>query len=50
VTLERYGVRGSEADGVFFTEAVAIDGARVEVKIGARTRTFATSNASSPEP
>ena len=42
MTLERYGVRGSEADGVFFTEALAIDGARVlrevEVKIGGQNK------------
>jgi hypothetical protein len=42
VTLERYGVRGSEADGVFFTEAAAIEGARalgeVEIKIGGQNK------------
>jgi N-glycosylase/DNA lyase len=42
MTLERYGVRGSEADGVFFTETAAIEGARVlgevEVKIGGQNK------------
>jgi hypothetical protein len=29
MTLARYGVMGSEADGVFFTEAISIEGAHV---------------------
>lgn len=35
MTLSRYGVVGSELDGVFFTEASSVDGARDlgEVKI-----------------
>jgi len=35
MTLRRYGVVGSELDGVFFTEAASIDGARElgEVKV-----------------
>ncbi len=42
MTVERYGVRGSEADGVFFTEAPSIAGARVlgevNVKIGGQNK------------
>jgi hypothetical protein len=42
MTLDRYGVRGSEADGVFFTDSAAIDGARVlgevKVKLGGQNK------------
>ena len=42
MTLRRYGVMGSELDGVFFTEAPSIDGARdlgdVKVEIGGQNK------------
>ena len=42
MTLERYGVRGSEAHGVFFTESTTIDGAQalgeVNVKVGGQNK------------
>lgn len=42
MTIARYGVMGSETDGVFFTEAPAIDGARslgsVKVEIGGQNK------------
>jgi hypothetical protein len=42
MVLERHGVRGSEYDGVFFTEAPAIEGARiiapVNIKIGGQNK------------
>lgn len=42
MTLERYGVRGSESDGVFFTEAPTIEGARplgeIDVKVGGQNK------------
>jgi hypothetical protein len=42
VTLDRYGVRGSEAEGIFFTESTAIEGARVlgevNVKVGGQNK------------
>ena len=42
MTLSRYGVRGSEADGIFFTESPSIEGARslgeVKVKIGGQNK------------
>lgn len=42
MTIERYGVLGSEAHGVFFTEASSIPGARslgeVQVKIGGQNK------------
>ena len=42
MTIARYGVMGSEADGVFFTEAEAIAGARslgaVTVKLGGQNK------------
>lgn len=40
--LSRYGVTGSEVDGVFFTEARSIEGARVladvKVKVGGQNK------------
>ena len=42
MTLERYGVRGSEVDDVFFTEAESIDGAQslgqAKVKVGGQNK------------
>jgi hypothetical protein len=42
MTLRRYNVMGSELDGVFFTEALSIDGARdlgeVKVEIGGQNK------------
>ena len=42
MTLERHGVRGSEQDGVFFTESAAIEGARllgqIRVKVGGQNK------------
>ena len=42
MTLKRYGVAGTELDGVFFTEAPSIDGARdlgeVTVKVGGQNK------------
>jgi hypothetical protein len=42
VTLKRYGVTGTELDGIFFTEASDIDGARrlgdVKVKVGGQNK------------
>jgi len=42
MTLRRYGVTGNELDGVFFTEAPAIDGARdlgeVRAKVGGQNK------------
>jgi hypothetical protein len=42
MTLRRFGVTGSELDGVFFTEASSIDGARdlgeVKVKVGGQNK------------
>lgn len=42
MTLRRHGVTGSELDGVFFTEAPSIDGARdlgeVKVEIGGQNK------------
>lgn len=42
MTLRRYGVAGTELDGVFFTEATSIEGARdlgeVKVQIGGQNK------------
>lgn len=42
MTLSRYGVTGSEVDGVFFTEVRSIEGARdlgeVKVKVGGQNK------------
>lgn len=42
MTIRRYGVSGSEVDGVFFTEAASIEGARdlgeVKVKVGGQNK------------
>ncbi len=42
MTLKRYGVTGSELDGIFFTEAASIEGARnlgeVKVKVGGQNK------------
>ena len=40
--IERYGVRGTEYDGIFFTEAAAVEGAQdlgpVKVKLGGQNK------------
>jgi hypothetical protein len=46
MTLKRHGVMGTELDGVFFTEAPSIDGARelgpVKVEIGGQNKDIRT--------
>jgi hypothetical protein len=46
MTLRRHGVTGSELDGVFFTEAGSIDGARdlgeIKVKVGGQNKDIRT--------